>query len=94
MKLTITTPRLCALFLTVLATAVAAAQPCEPAWDATVGNPGLSRGFVDAFRVFDDGSGDKLYTSGSFPSVAGVSGSALIARWIAPATHGRAWAAG
>ena len=58
-------------------------QPCEPEWDTTVGNPGVSveDGYIGALRAFDDGTGEMLYAGGSFTSAAGQPGTSRIARW-------------
>jgi hypothetical protein len=60
-------------------------QPCEPEWDTTVGNPGVSHPYltwsIDVLRVYDDGNGEMLYADGSFGDVAGQPGTSHIARW-------------
>ena len=69
-------------FLTVCSSAAFSRQ-CTPAWDTTVGNPGVSvsSGYIGELRAFDDGSGEMLYAGGSFSSVVGVPSTSLIARW-------------
>ncbi len=69
-----------AVFLTMCCGFVAG-QPCEPEWNTTVGNPGISEGYIGPLRPFDDGGGERLYAGGSFPSIAGQPGTPLIARW-------------
>ena len=58
------------------ATTAAHAQ-CEPAWDTTIGNPGVSGGYVQP--IF--GWNGNLYAGGSFPSIGGATNSAYVARW-------------
>jgi hypothetical protein len=71
-----------AIFLTACCS-FAYGQRCEPEWDTTVGNPGVSveDGYIGALRAFGDGTGEMLYAGGSFSSVAGQPGTNLIARW-------------
>ena len=56
-----------------------------PDFSNTLGQPGFSGSYVAAFTVWDDGSGDSLYATGSCAAV-GVPGGSLIARW-----DGSAW---
>ncbi|MFK7959803.1 MAG: hypothetical protein AB8G96_04690 [Phycisphaerales bacterium] len=63
--------------------AVALAGDCEPTWDPTFGQPGITSGIV-----FDHASlGGDLYASGNFTSIGGVAAN-RIARW-----DGVAWSA-
>ncbi|RMH28677.1 MAG: hypothetical protein D6692_04975 [Planctomycetota bacterium] len=57
-----------------------------PTFDNTLGVPGLSGSYAAAFAVWDDGTGESLYVTGSC-SIPGVVGGTLIARW-----DGSAWA--
>lgn len=70
------------LFLVGLgfATPKALAQ-CEPAWDPAIGNPGVSTGYVQPMRPWDDGSGVRLYAGGSFNSIGGAAGTTILGRW-------------
>ena len=65
---------------------VTAARDCTPAWDATIGQPGVT-GPVYALAVFDDGGGEALYAGGSFSQAGGTSAS-NIAKW-----NGTQWSA-
>jgi hypothetical protein len=60
-------------------------QPCEPEWDVTVGDPGVSHPYfswsIFALQVYDDGNGEMLYAGGSFEDFAGIPDTSLIARW-------------
>ena len=44
-----------------------AGERCDPEWDVTLGNPGMTGGYVAAFAAHDDGSGggEQLYATGS-----------------------------
>jgi len=59
-----------------------AAQSCPPHWSTDFGLPGVlgSQPSVDAFEVFDDGTGEALYVGGLFSTAGGVGGP-NIARW-------------
>lgn len=78
--------------VSLLALAVAptllARGECQPQWDATLGTPGMSSGYVASFEVHDDGngSGPQLYATGTFASAGGLPGTAQIAKW-----NGAAW---
>lgn len=68
----------------IVASGIASYSPAE-GWQAL--GSGMGSGFspaVFALKVFNDGSGEKLYAGGRFESIGGVSG--LIARWT-----GTAW---
>ena len=65
----------------IACSSLAGGQPCEPEWSTAVGTPGISQGYIGALQVFDDGGGEMLYAGGSFSSIAGRSGTPLIARW-------------
>ncbi|MEO1009175.1 MAG: GC-type dockerin domain-anchored protein [Planctomycetota bacterium] len=54
---------------------------CTPAWDGTIGQPGISRGYVQPMANWDDGTGERLYAGGSFAGFIGVPGTTLIAQW-------------
>ena len=54
---------------------------CEPAWDVSIGNPGVDDGYVQPLFVWDDGTGEALYAGGSFGSMGGSPGTLLIAAW-------------
>jgi len=62
--------------VSILATAFVASsastQECEPTWDATLGNPGISRGFIQPMVAWDDGTGEKLYVGGSAENIGGA----------------------
>ncbi len=55
------------------------AQPCTPHWDNPFTPSGISSGYVGAFAVYNDGSGETLYAGGSFSSI-GTAGPYL-AKW-------------
>lgn len=58
--------------VSLLAAFGAAAQPCIPAWDVSVGAPGVtSDGYIGPMAVWNDGSGTSLFVGGSFSSVGG-----------------------
>ncbi len=44
---------------------------CEPDWDVTLGNPGVSRGYIEAILAWNDGAGEKLYAGGSAENIGG-----------------------
>ena len=54
---------------------------CEPVWDPAIGNPGVSTGFVQPMRPWDDGTGTRLYAGGSFNSIGGAAGSTILGQW-------------
>ncbi|MFI4897470.1 MAG: GC-type dockerin domain-anchored protein [Phycisphaerales bacterium JB059] len=56
-----------------------------PTLSNTLGAPGMSGSYIAAFHAHDDGSGEKLYATGSF-TVAGVPGTTNLARW-----NGSSW---
>ncbi len=64
------------------------AQPCEPRWEPTIGQPGMNSD-VRALAIFDDGGGrgPLLYAGGHFTSAGGVPANYL-ACW-----NGREWSA-
>jgi hypothetical protein len=61
----------------------ASAQTCQPQWDTTAGNPGISNGYAAPVRGWNDGSGDKLFVGGSFMSAGGSTAGQYLARWNA-----------
>jgi len=62
------------------------AQTCTPAWDRTIGSPGVtSDGYVAPMIAMNDGSGQALFAGGSFTSMGGYVARG-IAKWN-PATH-------
>lgn len=60
------------------------ADECEVHWDHSIGQPGMDHQ-VNAFAIFDDGAGPKLYAGGQFTTAGGVDAGG-IARW-----DGAAW---
>ena len=73
-----------AMFLTACCS-YASGERCEPEWDTTVGDPGVSHPYlvwsVDVLRVYDDGTGEMLYAAGGFDDFAGLPDTYNIARW-------------
>ncbi len=67
----------------VAATASAMAQPCEPAWETAIGNPGIAGGYAAPVRGWDAGTGEALYAGGSFTSIGGSAAGRYLARWNA-----------
>lgn len=65
-----------------IAAATLAASAGGPTASNTLGTPGFASGYAAAFAVHDDGSGEKLYMTGT----AGIAGSSQIARW-----NGASW---
>ncbi len=61
-------------------TFVASGQ-CAPEWDPAIGNPGVERGLMDPMMHWDDGTGERLYVGGSFNTIRGVPGSAILGQW-------------
>lgn len=47
------------------------AQQCEPAWDVTLGNPGIASGYIQPMIAWNDGTGEKLYVGGSATDIGG-----------------------
>jgi hypothetical protein len=64
---------------------VGSAAAGAPVFSNTLGDPGFAGSYVAALAAHDDGSGPSLYATGQF-SVAGVPGTANLARW-----NGTAW---
>ncbi len=63
------------------ATATVAFGQCEPAWDYTIGTPGVADGYVQPIFNWDDGTGDALYAGGSFSAIGGAPDTTLIGQW-------------
>lgn len=74
-------PVLAAVPLAFFGATLAVAQPCQPAWDGAIGNPGLSSGYAAAIAAWNDGNGESLYVGGSFDGIIGVGNTKLVARW-------------
>ena len=56
-----------------LAAGMASAQ-CDPSWDTTIGNPGVTgTGYIGPMTIWDDGNGAALYAGGSANGI-GASG--------------------
>ena len=72
---------LCGVSLLLCAGAAASAQPCQPQWDTTAGNPGIGGGYAAPVMGWNDGSGEKLYVGGSFTSAGGSGAGQYLARW-------------
>ncbi len=70
-------------------TAQAAGGPCEPHWDASIGQPGLAGlgGYGQTLAVVDLGDGPALYVGGNFITAGGVTVN-RIAKW-----DGKNWSA-
>jgi hypothetical protein len=60
----------------------ASAQPCNPTYDLSIGNPGAATGYVQPMFAWNDGMGEKIYMGGSFTQLGG---SSYITSWN-PAT--------
>jgi hypothetical protein len=62
-------------FVIVTAAALASAAgvhaQCQPTWDRAIGTPGASSGYVQPMKVWNDGTGEKLYVGGSFTDLGG-----------------------
>ncbi len=56
-----------------------------PDYSNTLGTPGMGGSYIAALHPHDDGSGMKLYATGSF-TASGVAGTSNLARW-----NGSAW---
>lgn len=65
--------------------AFGAAAQCEPHWDTTLGNPGITGGYVGPMMTWDDGNGVKLYVGGSATGIGGSAANKYLARYN-PAT--------
>src|SRR5690606_24816624 len=63
------------------AAAGAASGQCQPAWDATIGNPGVSGGYVAPIFAWNDGSGERIYVGGSFTEAGGSAANQYLAAW-------------
>jgi hypothetical protein len=55
----------CAPAAILAAAGTACAQPCQPTWDTTVGNPGVPGGYVAPMLSWNDGGGERLYVGSS-----------------------------
>lgn len=71
--------------LAMFAGAAAIANAGDPNWSATLGTPGFSGSYVASFAVYDDGTGESLYATGSF-TTNGITDGQNLARW-----DGAAW---
>ncbi len=69
-----------------LLAAGAMAQPCTPGWDATIGNPAATDGYIGAIWKYDN----EIVASGSFTAAAGVANTSYIASY-SPGSN--AWSA-
>lgn len=58
-------------FIVSTSCAAAAIGQCEPTWDTTLGNPGISRGYIQPIIAWNDGTGEKLYVGGSAENIGG-----------------------
>jgi len=54
---------------------------CEPDWVTTIGNPGITSGYVAPMLAWDDGGGERLFVGGSFTAVAGNTSRRMLAKW-------------
>ena len=58
------------IVIVLFATHSAVAQ-CEPTWDTTLGNPGITDGYIAPMVAWNDGNGEKLYVGGSATNIGG-----------------------
>lgn len=61
--------------------ALGASAQCEPEWDTTLGNPGISGGYIGPMMTWDDGAGVKLYVGGSATGIGGSAANKYLARY-------------
>ncbi len=52
----------------------------SPVWSTTLGTPGLTGSYVSSFEVYDDGTGEALYATGSM-AIPGAPGGSNLAKW-------------
>ncbi len=64
-----------------LSSPIALAQPCQPTWDTAAGNPGIAGGYAAPVRLWNDGSGDRVFFGGSFTSAGGSGANRYLSRW-------------
>ncbi|MBI5864450.1 MAG: hypothetical protein HZB38_08080 [Planctomycetes bacterium] len=57
------------------------AQPCSPDWNTTVGNPGVSGGYVAPIAAWNDGNGEALFVGGSFTRAGNNATADYVAKW-------------
>ena len=58
-----------------------ATAQCEPAWDTTLGNPGISDGYISEMLEWDDGTGSKFFAAGSAENIGGGAANDYIAQY-------------
>jgi len=58
-----------------------AGAQCTPSWDTTLGNPGISGGYVGPMTVWDDGNGPDLYIGGSATGIGGSAANKYLVRY-------------
>ncbi len=58
--------------LMMLGLAGSASAQCDPSWDTTLGNPGITSGYIQPMTEWDDGTGAKLYVGGSAVDYGGL----------------------
>ncbi len=58
-----------------------AGAQCEPVWDVTLGNPGVSTGYIEPIIAWDDGTGEKIYAGGSANNIGSVAQADYLAQY-------------
>lgn len=70
----------------------ALSQTCTPAWDTTIGEPGItSDGYAGPMCVWNDGRSEKLFIGGSFTAAGGYLARGIVA--YDPANSDTPWSA-
>ena len=59
--------------IAMLGCAGTATAQCDPTWDNTLGVPGITSGYIEDMIAWNDGTGEKLYVSGSATGINGNS---------------------
>jgi hypothetical protein len=67
------------VFLAAGAVTAPAVSQCEPTWDTTLGNPGISAGYIQPMVAWNSGSGEKIYVGGSATGIGGIAAGKFLA---------------
>jgi trimeric autotransporter adhesin len=75
--------RSCVSMALAVCVAANAFAQCTPAWDGSIGTPGISGGYIAPIVPWNDGTGEALYIGGSFSGLPAATGGtiSLVAKW-------------